>query len=212
MSKTLIQASKRNDFGKASAKHLRREGLVPAVLYGKAIDNIHLAISHKDVHKFIADHGAGAKLNLVIDGQEEMAILKDVQKEVLKDEILHIEFQHLSAGTKIKMSLPIHFEGADNITKGLLLQKLANEVEIEALPKDLVDYIAVDVSNLELGNTLTVADLDMSQYPGIEIASDETMSLATVSEPTAFVEPSEEDEELAEGEEATVAEEADSEE
>lgn len=196
----VIKAEKRAELGSSAVKKLRAEGKVPAVLYGKELDSIHLTLNESEMNKFIAVRGTGAKLKLSFDNREEMAIIKHVQREVLKSTIVHLELQHLSAGTKIKLALPVHFVGAEQAGKNQILQKVVHELDIEALPKDLIDFINVDVSNLELGDSLTLADLPKADYPGIEFLGDETLTLATVTEVPVFVEPTEGEEE---SEEAT---------
>lgn len=204
MSDTVIKAEKRAEMGSAAVKKLRAEGKVPAVLYGKELDSVHLTLDESEMHKFITAHGTGAKLKVSFDGQEEMAIIKHVQREVLKSTIVHLELQHLSAGTKIKLALPVHFTGTDHVGKNEILQKMVHELEIEALPKDLIDFINIDVSKLELGENLTLADLPKADYPGIEFLGDETLTLASITEAPVFVEPAEGEEEE-EGEEAAEA-------
>ncbi len=203
-----IKAFKREDVGTNSTKKVRRSGLVPAVLYGVNYDSANIALDEREITKFVKAHGSGAKLTLDLDGTEEMAIIKNLQRDVIKGTILHIEFQHLSAGQAIKIALPVNFEGEDNFPKNTVLQKVAHELNIEALPKDLIDYITVDVSDMQVGDVLTVADLAAEKYSGIAFLDDPETTLASLMEAQLEIEeePTEEDVEAAEGVEEEGAE------
>ncbi len=180
--KSIIKAVKRTDLGSNATKKLRKEGWVPAVLYGVNFDSTSLSLDAREISKFVKAHGSGAKLTLDLDGTEEMAIIKNLQRDVIKDDILHIEFQHLSAGQSIKIALPISFEGEESFAKNTVLQKVAHELMIEALPKDLIDNISVDVSNMQVGDVFTVADLNATGYEGIKFLDDPETTIASLVE------------------------------
>ncbi len=196
-----IKAFKREGVGTNATKKVRKEGLVPAVLYGVSFDSTNIALDEREITKFVKAHGSGAKLTLDLDGAEEMAIIKNLQRDVIKGNILHIEFQHLSAGQAIKIALPVNFEGEENFAKNTVLQKVAHELNIEALPKDLIDYIAIDVSGMAVGDVLTVADLDAEKFSGITFLDDPDTTLASLVEAQLDIE-----EEPAEAEEGEAVE------
>ncbi len=179
---SIIKAIKREDVGSNSTKKIRKQGLVPAVLYGVNYDSTNISLDEREISKFVKAHGSGAKLTLDLGGTEEMAIIKNLQRDVIKGNILHIEFQHLSAGQAIKIALPVNFEGEEAFAKNTVLQKVAHELNIEALPKDLIDYIAIDVSKMEIGDVLTVGDLDGELFKGITFLDDPETTLASLVE------------------------------
>ncbi len=196
-----IKAIKREDVGTNSTKKVRKSGLVPAVLYGVNYDSTNIALDEREITKFVKAHGSGAKLTLDLNGTEEMAIIKNLQRDVIKGTILHIEFQHLSAGQAIKIALPVNFDGEDSFPKNTVLQKVVHELNIEALPKDLIDYITIDVSEMQVGDVLTIADLDLEKYSGIAFLDDPETTLVSLVEAQLDIEeePAEEDAEAAEG-------------
>ncbi len=207
---SIIKAVKRTDIGSNATKKLRKDGWVPAVLYGVNFDSMSLSLDAREITKFVKAHGSGAKLTLDLDGVQEMAIIKNLQRDVIKDNILHIEFQHLSAGQAIKIALPINFEGEDSFAKNTVLQKVAHELNIEALPKDLIDNITIDISKMEVGDVFTVADLSTSGYQGITFLDDPDTTIASLVEAKLDIEPTEteETEEAVEGAEPNTEEEA----
>ncbi len=207
MSNNVIKAVVREAVGSASTKKIRSQKLVPAVVYGAEYGSKNIALDEGEITKFVTAHGSGAKLTLEIDGQEEMAIIKNLQRDVVKRNILHIEMQHLSAGQAIKIALPVNFEGEDKFTKNLVLSKVAHELNIEALPKNLIDYITVDVSGMSVGDVLTVGDLKAEDYPGLAFTDDPETTLATLMEAQLHLEESTEEEETEEGVAVAAAEE-----
>ncbi len=200
MAKEVMKAYGRDEVGTSSAKKVRAKGMVPAVVYIPGQDSKNIALEAGPINKFVAHHGAGGKAILEIDGQEEMVIIKHLQRAVVKDDILHIEFLQLKSGEKITFALPIHFVGEESISRDFVLQKAVHELEVEVLPKDLVDNIEIDLRELKIGEPFTVADIDKQKYPGLEFTSDEDMVIASLTESVAFQEPSEveEEEEVAE--------------
>ncbi len=195
-----IKAIRRESVGTSSAKKVRNSGLVPAVVYGANFNNAHIAIDEREITKVVRKHGSGTKVKLNIDGKEEMAIIKNLQLDVMKGNIIHIEFQHLSAGQAVETALPINFEGEDNFPKNTVLQKVVHELNIEALPKDLIDNITINVGDMKAGDVLTLSDLDKEQFTGISFLDDPDTAIATLMESKMEVEESVEETE--EGEES----------
>ncbi|MFW5686881.1 MAG: 50S ribosomal protein L25, partial [Halanaerobium sp.] len=142
--------------------------------------------------------------------------IKDYQKDVIKQNLLHVDFQFISMDEKITVSVPMHLEGeAAGVRDGGVLQQLLREIEIDALPAEIPEEITIDISELEVGESLSVADLELPE--GIDLVTDSDEVIVTVVTPTElieeeveeeeeeFLEPEvigEEEEEEAEGEEA----------
>ncbi len=203
MAQEVIKAYGREELGTSSAKKVRAKGLVPAVVYIPGEESKNIALDNGPITKFVAHHGSGGKIILDIDGQEEMAIIKNLQRAVVKDDILHIEFLQLKSGEKITFSSPIHFIGEENISRDFVLQKVVHELEIEVLPKDLVDNIEVDLNGIAIDKAITIADIDKNKYPGIDFIGDDDMVIASLSEAVKFEEPSDDDDEEAAAEVST---------
>lgn len=195
----VLVAKKREVYGKESASKLRRDGFTPVVLYGKDYESTGLYMNSGELTKFLAHHSVGARVEVEIDGTKEMAIVKEIQRHPVRRDIIHVDFQHLTAGQTIKVTLPIQLVNEDKVQKGLIIQQLLDIVNIEALPKNLVEHIEVDLDGLGIGTTITVADIDMSKYEGIAIHEDPTTAVATIVEPSKYEEttPEEEGEEVA---------------
>lgn len=199
MEKTVLKAYPRVGEGSSSAKKLRREGKVPATMYGSDIESQNIVLMQNEITKFVAHHGSGAKVYLDIDGKEEMAIIKQLQRSTVKKDIIHVEFLHLNAGEKIKVALPVTFTGEEKINSKYVIQKLVHELEVEVLPKDLVDNIEIEIGHLDLNDSILLKDIDLSNYPGIELIDDEDTMVVSVSEPQNKEEKSEDEEDETEG-------------
>lgn len=186
MEEKVLKAMKRDTYGKESASKLRKDGFTPVVLYGKEYQSTGLYMNTLELNRFLAAHSVGAKLEVEIDGKKEMAIVKEIQRHPVRRDVLHVDFQHLKAGQKIRVTLPINFINQDKVQKGLIIQKLIDTLNIETLPRHLVETIDVDLDGLGIGSTITIADIDMSKYPGIEIHEDPTTVVATIVEPSKY--------------------------
>lgn len=210
MAETLIvKADKRNAGGTGSARRLRHTGLIPAVVYGG--DNAPQSIQ-VNAHAFgmlVQHHGNNFLADLVVDDAKPMKVLlKDVQHDPQNGAILHVDFIEISMTETLTLSLPIELTGAPaGLVKGGVLEQLVLEIEVSCLPSDMVETIPVDVSALEIGDHLTVADVQLP--PGLEVETDADVAVAAVAAPrTAEEEEEAEAEEGAEaGEEGEVGEE-----
>ena len=167
-----IQAELRTDTGKGASRRLRRAEKVPAILYGADKEAISLTLDHNKVNN-MADHEAFYShiLTLVIDGKKHEAILKDVQRHPFKPKLTHLDFQRVVKGQKLHTRVPVHFinEAASVGVKeegGVVVHHVA-DIEILCLPKDLPEFIEVDVANLKLGETIHLTDLSMPK--GVEL-------------------------------------------
>jgi large subunit ribosomal protein L25 len=130
------------------------------------------------------------------DGKEDEAtvIIKDYQKDVIKQNLLHVDFQFISMDEKITVSVPMHLEGeAAGVRDGGVLQQLLREIEIDALPAEIPEEITIDISELEVGESLSVVDLELPE--GIDLVTDSDEVIVTVVTPTELIEEEEEEEE-----------------
>jgi large subunit ribosomal protein L25 len=202
-----LTLEKREVIGKGLGK-LRRGGVVPAVLHNHGKESVHVMAPYGDLAKAFQAVGRQQPLTLTVDAKKYMALIKDVDFEPRKHTIRHVVFNAIKANEKQQTEVPVRFvEDAEIPAEktGLMVLRTLDAVEIEALPKDLVDEIVIDPSSLtEIGDKLTVADLKVPT--GVEILTDSEHTIAIVEEPKAQV--SEEETEEAEAEAAPAAEEA----
>lgn len=186
-----LEATLREKKGKEANKKLKAIDMVPAVLYGREEDNISLTINAKELAKVIKA-GENAIINMTLsDNMQETVILKDWQLHPYKGKILHADFLRISLEESIEMDVPIETIGvAPGQKTGGILETLLREIKIKALPLQIPDFFEVDISHLEIGNTIHVKDLQMNE--GIEILSDPEQIVITVAAPpeVEIVEPS----------------------
>ena len=159
-----LKAEPRSDVGKGASRRLRRAGKVPAIVYGAHRDPEPIVVDEHELARQL-EHEAFYSHILVLrfdDGREERVVLKDIQRHPWKPRVLHLDFQRVSETEAIRMHVPLHFVGEDvapGVKQGGLLTHELIEVEVECLPKDLPEYIEVDVSGLGLGEALHLSDL-----------------------------------------------------
>ena len=159
-----LQATVRNDAGKGASRRLRREGKVPAILYGAGDAPLMLSLEHNPVmHSLENEAFYSHILNVNFGGKTVRAVLKDLQRHPYKPVIMHLDLQRVSEREKLRMNIPLHFLGEENAPSvkqlGGVVSHLVSEVEISCLPKDLPEYIEVDVSTLGLNETLHLSNL-----------------------------------------------------
>ncbi len=162
---TVLNAVPRSHKGKQAAKRLRREGLIPAILYGHKFDPVLLALEEKS---FLAalrrEKGLHGLLSLKVAGDRDghTVVVKEVQRDPLKDHVLHVDLQRIHADEELHAVVSLHFKGEPvGVKAGGILQHYLYEVNVQCLPKDLPEYIPVDVSHLDLKENLRISDLPL---------------------------------------------------
>jgi large subunit ribosomal protein L25 len=182
----------REERGSRASRRLRRSGFVPGVLYGGSHDEtVAFKVGDRDLRRILVD--GAALIDVQIGGEKSVpAILKDRQLHPVRDEVTHIDFLEVDLTQKIRASVSIELEGADDapgVRDGGVLDHSTREVEIEALPTDIPESIVVDVSTLEMAATLTLAEITMPA--GVELVAEapEEVTVASVVLPTKVEEP-----------------------
>ncbi len=159
--------------GTKLVRRLRREGDVPAVLYGGGKPNISIAVNHDVLyHSLEKEEFYSAVIIINTDGKKEQAILRDVQRHPHKTSVLHADFQRVDENRVLTMSLPIHFIGeeeCEGVKTGGVISHLINDVEVSCLPKDLPASIELDLSRLGLNESLHLSDIKLPQ--GVRITT-----------------------------------------
>lgn len=159
-----ITATSRSDAGKGASRRLRRQGQVPGIVYGGDQSPQSINLSNNEMVKHLAHEAFYSHvLELKVDGVAQSVILKALQRHVYRPGIiLHVDFQRVVAGQALHVHVPLHFVGDDRspgAKRGGVISHLLNEVEVSCLPKDLPEFIEVDVSALDIGEGLHLSDL-----------------------------------------------------
>lgn len=182
-----LDASVRTDLGKGASRRLRHEGKVPAILYGAGKDPVSLTLDHNKVvqaQDFEAFYSH--VLTLHIDGKKVEALVKDMQRHPFKPKVTHIDFQRVVAGEKLHTNVPLHFINEDKCpgikNDGGYADHLMQELEVTCLPKNLPEYIEVDMIAVEMGQTLHLSDIILPKgVESVELNKGEEHDLALVT-------------------------------
>ncbi|MGM0499869.1 MAG: 50S ribosomal protein L25/general stress protein Ctc [Bacillota bacterium] len=194
MERHSIEAELRTETGKGAARRIRRSGLIPGVVYGRGNEPRSIKVDPQDIEKLLLSNAIFDLTFVGEDGEESTVIIKDYQKDVIKQNLLHVDFQFISMDEKITVSVPMNLEGeAVGVRDGGVLQQLLREIDIDVLPSEIPEEITIDISELEVGESLSVADLELSDT--IDLVTDSDEVIVTVVTPTELVEEDEEEEE-----------------
>ncbi len=207
MSDFTLNASVRNDLGKGASRRLRRANLqVPAIVYGGEKAPQPISVEKSAFYKAAESESFfSSVINLVIDGKSEQVVVRDMQRHPFKPLITHADFLRVDATHEITINVPLHVVGEEKSKaikdNGGELHVLANEVQISCLPKDLPDFLEVDITDVELGTTLHLTDLTLPAGVSlVELTHGEDHNQAILSITKAKVRGGDADE-AAEGEE-----------
>lgn len=212
-----LKAKVRKTLGNGPARALRREGKIPAVLYGPKTEPVLLSVEVRDIEQILKTGGSGQLLlNLIIqNGQETTrpAMIKELQSHPVSGRFLHIDFYEIDLTRKIRVGVPVVATGKSvGVEVGGLLQIVRRELEVLCLPTQIPESIVVDITNLEIGDSIHVDEIQLAG--DVEIAADVNFTVATILAPKVEAVAEEEEEELeeeaaeAEGEEAEAEKEA----
>jgi len=183
-----INAESRTDLGKGASRRLRHEEKIPAIVYGSG-DPQSLTIDLREIRPHVDNEVFYASIvSLKIDGKKtaEKVIVRDIQHHPFKVDVMHVDFQRVDAKKKMHMHVQLHFTGEDvspGVKAGGLVSHVVNEVEVSCLPKDIPEFIEVDISALELGSAIHLTEMTMPK--GVELTAlshgDENHDTAVVS-------------------------------
>ncbi len=166
-----IIAEKREISTKGILKQQRAKGYIPAVSYGSKHKNLNLWVKYKNIVDLMKKGSIeGTIFNLKIEDKKYPVIIKEIQKDPITDKPIHIDFQIVSLKEKIEVKVPIHLVGEETALKltGGLIDFPLREVRIKCLPRDIPKYIEVDVSNLKIGQAITVKDIPQEKFTILE--------------------------------------------
>ena len=176
---TTIVAEIREDVGKGASRRLRREGKVPAVIYGGHRDPVSLTLPHAELLHEIENESFFSSILEIRVGEDrtQQAVVRDMQRHPFKPVIMHIDFMRVSAEEVLRISVPVHFIGEElspaGKASGVVIQHLVTEIEIAALPGNLPSFLEVDLSGLELGGIIMLSEIQLPEGVAIPALSEE---------------------------------------
>ena len=218
MDKMELNSEIRVQTGKGAARKLRTAGKLPAILYGGKTDPIMLTMDYGELKKTLKGRAAeniifDLKINGGEKSQPKKVMIKELQKDPVKRDYLHVDLYEISMAKELEVDIPIELINTPvGVDQGGVLQHIRREVKAACLPEDLVDRIELDVSGLDIGQTLHIRDISFP--PGLKPLDDEDLAVVTVVAPTVTPEVEEEEEveeaevEETEGEEVSSEEES----
>jgi len=166
-----VVAQPRTALGTSASRRLRRSGQIPANLYGEGKDSTPLALEENRIRKQIENEAFAAHiLTVKIEGEDSQAVLKSVHRDPVTDRVIHMDFQRISARSEIRMHVPLHFvneEDCPGKKAGGIVTHLLVEVEVGCLPKDLPEYVEVDMASLEVGDSVHLSELVLPE--GVQV-------------------------------------------
>jgi large subunit ribosomal protein L25 len=207
MAEYQLKADPREGAGKGVARKVRASGRVPAVLYGPDLEPVRLSVDARDLwHALHTDAGVNVLVNLQIDGDTHLTMPREVQRDIVRGTLLHVDFLRIRRDVAIQVDVPIHLTGESvGVKEGGVVEHHLWELKIECLPTDVPESVEADITELNVGDSLHVSDIAVPQGATLLTAEDETV-VSVVPPPVLEVEAPPEEEELPEGEEAPPAE------
>ncbi len=203
-----LSAQYRERSSKGAVRALRRQGETPAVLYGRGVGNMLIKVPTKELEQILNNHVIGSTLiDLDVDKGDQkesyLVMCREVQRDPLRRELLHADFFQIELTQEIQTEIPVVLIGEpQGVQKGGILQHMLREVTVSCLPTNLPEHIEIDISGLDVGEQVTVGDLEAPE--GVEILSDPESVIALIVAPTLEEEVTEEEAEEGAAEEAAV--------
>jgi len=193
-----INAKVRTDIGKGASRRMRHAGLIPAIIYGAGQDPVSLSLSHNEITKNLANESFYSHiLTIHIDGKSEKAVLKDLQRHPYRPSILHLDLQRVSDTEKLHLRVPLHFINEDNCVgvkqDGGKISHQMTDVEISCLPKDLPEFIEVDLANVKTGEIVHLSNLTIPENVDLASLAHGDLPVASVNLPRGTQEDEEEE-------------------
>ncbi|MEC8753115.1 MAG: 50S ribosomal protein L25 [Verrucomicrobiota bacterium] len=179
-----LNIKKRNNQGSSSSRRMRSEGILPGIMYGSDNEPNLVEMNLHQVEQILKNHNSDTIL-IEVDVENEgstRVLMKEVQYHPVTSSILHVDLQKVVAGKPIQVDISVELKGEpEGVKSGGLLDHITHSISIECLPKDMISSIEVDISNLDIGNSLSISDISVP--PKIKILSDENLIIVSVSAP-----------------------------
>lgn len=186
MEKAILKATYRGETGTKASRKMRRRGEIPAILYGKGLESVFISVDEKEVSSALR-HGFRMVTLKLPDG-EESALIREVQYGVLKEDLLHLDFQRVARDERIEVKVEIQMKGeASGVAMGGVLEQVMHEIAVRCQPAAIPERIIADVSRLKIGDILRVRDLVLPE--GVEVIAEPDTAVALVTERVEEVVP-----------------------
>ncbi|SNS20538.1 LSU ribosomal protein L25P [Noviherbaspirillum humi] len=185
-----VVAFPRNEQGTGASRRLRNAGQTPGIIYGGSLPPVTVALDHNALfHALKKETFHSSILDMEIEGKVEKVLLRDFQMHAYKQLVLHVDFQRVDANQKIHVKVPLHFVNAEvspavKLSAGVISHVL-NELDISCLPGDLPEFVEVDLSKLEAGNSIHLSDIQLPK--GVTAVAHDNPTLATATVPAGQV-------------------------
>ncbi len=182
MEKVVLKFELREKTGKNVCRRLRSAGKVPAVVYGKGMDAVSVAVNAKELAAAIA--GEGGRNNIItLDGDKtldgKLVIVSDLTKDCLKGTLIHVDLHKITLKEKVKVSVPVSLVGTSKgVKEGGMLDIVMHSVDVECLPTQIPEHIEIDVTDLQIGESFHVGDISVPT--GVKILADETLTVVSI--------------------------------
>lgn len=197
-----MQIEKRSEIGKNVVDKMRENKTIPAVIYSKGEESIHVSINEIEFLRVYKLAGSSSLLGLELEGETIPAIIKEIQRHPFKNQILHIDFQRLNMNEKVKMTVPVVLVNRDSIKlQPSILMQLLDQIEIECLPGNIPNGAEVDVEDMDFTTPILVKDLDIAKDKNVNILRDLEDVVCTLAQPNRGQADNEETEDTEETEE-----------
>jgi large subunit ribosomal protein L25 len=194
-----LKAEPRSDAGKGVARKLRATGRVPGVLYGHGKDATALSVDSRELYHLLHSAGSNVVLDLVVNGKKHLAMPREVQRDHVRGQYLHVDFLEIRRDETVTVDVPIHLTGESvGVKAGGVLEHHLWDLRMEAFPQDLPDSVEADISKLEVGDSLRVSDIVVPEACTVLTSLEETV--ASVVPPQAREVEEAEEAEAVEGE------------
>lgn len=182
MQEVSLSARPREQRGSRAARRLRREGLVPAVVYGLDSEALSVTVSAREVQQLLSKAGVNALINLEVDGENQLTMARELQRHPIRGDLVHVDFVRIREDVAVEADIPVHLVGEPaGLKEGGVLEHVLFDVTVTAKPRELPESIEIDVSDLNIGEQKRVADLPFP--PGVEPITDPERVVANVVVP-----------------------------
>lgn len=195
MATPVLNVELRNINGKNKVPKARKAGKIPGVVYSRGETTKQILLDEKEMQKILSKYGQSMKIALNIEGERTFAVIKEIQRESIKNQLLHADFQTLDENEKIKMIMPIQIINREQVESSVrFIQTNISEVEIQTYPKYLPDKVELDATDLNTKDVLTISDLNIGQNENIEILEDKQKVVASFAYASSEAEVEDEEE------------------
>lgn len=181
-----LTATKRTETGTSASRRAREEGKIPAAIYGREVDTVSVLLDRKDFEMTLREVGSNGVFDVEVDGDTYHVFVKEKTNAALKPEIYHVDLLAFTKGQKVNMTIPVYITGEEAISEGIVSQSIS-ELDVNVAPAEAPSEFTVDVSEMEIGDTKHVSDIEIDD--SIELLSDTDSTVVSVSAPQIEEEP-----------------------